>query len=207
VRRGNTGLVAGLLGALSGISGCADTGSFELVDVDFGDDRSLVLTFSQPLASVDGVDPEAFRISLARARTELTQYYEPGQFGLVEDCLEECFFDDIIQEEICEQACPGDPAEITVATLDNAEHDYRIVLELSNAIGKPQCDWIDQSRDDNWEAGFTVAYDGDREPPVRSTSGQRLDSIMAHWVDGPDFEEVDDRFPSGTPVTPIPCPR
>lgn len=192
---------------LLGTQACADTAAFELVDVDFDDDRSLVLTFSQPLAAVDGVDPEAFRVGLARSRTELTQYYEPGEFGLVEDCLEQCFFDDIIQEQVCEQVCPGDPAEIHVDWLDNAAHAHRMLLGLSNPIGKPQCDWIDHSRDDNWEAGFTVHYDGEREPPVRSTSGQRLESIMAHWVDGGDFEEVDDRFPSGIPVTPIPCPR
>jgi len=203
-----TGLCrAGLAAGSTVAAGCAEPPPFELVDVGFTDDRSVVLTFSRPLASVDAVDPAAFRLSLARSRTSMTQYYEPGSFGLVEDCREQCEFDDIVQQEICAQSCPGTPGVISVAAVGSAEDEHGLVLALTHAVGKPQCDWIDASREENWEAGFVVAYDGSREPPVRAEDGERLESIMAHWVEAEEFFEVDERFPSGAPHYPIACPH
>jgi hypothetical protein len=194
-------------------AGCAKDVPFELADVDFADDRTLVLTFTKHVASVEAVDPLAFRISLARFDRGMsegtTQYYEPGSFGLVEDCLEGCYYDYLSQENVCEQHCPGTPGLIVVESIENARHNkQRVLVELSNAIGKPQCEWIDESRGEHWDAGFVVHYDAEIDPPLTSEHGDSLDSIMEHWVIGSDdFVEVDDRFPHEPGADPIPCPR
>lgn len=199
-------IAVGTLGPAS----CTSDIPLELVDVDFEDDRTIILTFSKELANASEVDPDAFRISLARSSDggqTTTQYFEPGTFGLVEDCLEECYYDYISQMEVCEQACPGDPGIITVVDIDNAKNRHHLELGLSNPVGKPQCDWIDMSREDFWDAGFVVHYDGDRDPPVTAKDGETLDSIMAQWVEADDYVEVDDRFPALPGADPIPCPR
>jgi hypothetical protein len=195
----------------AGPVGCAPEG-LSVVDATFSDQHTLTLTFSAALAPVEAADAAAFRLGLARSGPidgfSSTQYYDPGAVGLVEDCYEECHFDDVKQHDVCEQTCPGTPGEIAVVGIE-PDGTRRLALALSHAIGKPQCEWIQASEDEDWEAGFSVHYDAERGA-VRSRRGDELGSFMALWVEtGADFLEVDDRFPGhpGEATIAIPCPE
>jgi hypothetical protein len=161
-----------------------------LVAARMESDLIVRLTFSEPLASIAGVNPASFRISWASysagypGYVGYTAYYDPTlAFCLGSDyCPNE--YTDVVELDCAED----DPAALLLR-LDTFSH---YICELFNDVGGP--------------TSLFPHFDDDLAT-ITDLDGEPLASIAAHFVTAPDgYAIVDGDFPNYPMRIPIDCP-
>lgn len=189
--------------------------SFELVAATIESPTTILLTFSHPVDSLEGVDADAFRISYGHSAREIvdgneyawTWYVDPNIFMFDADC-----------EELYGNTCTDfEPFVMLGVEPGPIPEQLRLI---TSALDDAACDKI------NYGAGFPLEppfvysethlfpHYAPGETPLRSTSGLELAAIGPEWVlfegdpnflgggsldvDGWGFENLD-------PQVPIPC--
>lgn len=173
-------------------------GPFELLEAERTDDDSLLLTFSHPLASLEGVDPDAFRISFGFSTRYVgyygsyydnTSYRDPNYFNY--------YFD-----------------PFWAITLAPGPDDAQLRIDFSAPLTSEACNliaiWEDEPIEppNGREVGIFVHY-RPSPIPVQDGQGSELAAIGPDWVDYEgnllnlygEFGFVD-----LNPRVPIPCP-
>lgn len=175
---------------------------FELIAAEFADDYStLVLTFSDPVAPVDGVAPTDFRISMGQTfqymdegmTIEQSAYYEPNtRVG---------YYD-----------------AVGMMAIANGPGTDQVSITLAPAFAPLTCTFVANSNEGSSpefpiEAAVFPHY-APGSTPVTNTEGVELAAMGAAWVlNGPDDEYYgyelfieEFGFPNLVPRIPIPCP-
>ncbi len=185
----------------------------QLIAAELLDDLQLLLTFSEPLAAPQAVDPRQFRLSAAYAPKGQyyyqynTYYQEIGSWNgmCYEQCYEYCY--DTGCEEYCWDYCqPGPPVRVG-AIAQPLDRPDLLVLTLDNAIGPGVCTQL-ETFPSQWATGLFIHYTPDGSAQVTDLVGERLGDIGEHWALQPDrqWTYTQGTFPLMEPVIPIPCP-
>ncbi|KIG16778.1 hypothetical protein DB30_04122 [Enhygromyxa salina] len=196
-----------LLGCGPGSIG--DGGTFRITAVDFDGDATLTLTFSHPVANVDAIDPNDFRISVAQ--TYSITYTDPD-YGTY--TYAGTFYSDLgafgynYQYEYTR-------FEIVSATLGA---DNQIRLEGQFAFGDDVCEqlayaqqqfemYLAQYPGSKVEIGMFLHYAAG-DIPVLSERDETIANIGAQWVLTESLYMQNDvyGFPNLQPRLEIPCP-
>jgi hypothetical protein len=202
------GLAALSVAACESKTGNDDGGveGFQLIDAEFGPQgadefTTLILTFSDPVAPVDGVVPTDFRISMG-----VSMSYMDG-------------------EQLVEQSAYYEPATwvgyyepVEMSAIANGPGENQITLSFETAIGYVICTSV-ENHVNSGSPGFMVEgglfpHYAPGSTPVANTEGEPLAAIGPEWVlTGPDqpyyygyelfIEEAG--FPNLVPQIPIPC--
>lgn len=206
----------------------------QLLNVVFLDNLTLQLTFSEPMASVDAIDPTLFRLSMAfgipddyyadGARTfyQDVGYYAQDPYCEDYNCYEVCdpyyygtsgyygssgYYGDTGKYcyEYCYDYCP--PSPVNAFNLRNDLYDpTKVLLQLDRGITGQVCD-LPQQLPPEIVAGLFLHYTDDRPPIPVDTQGQGLFPIGEQWALTNDtFLEVPGMFPNLGGMQPIPCP-
>lgn len=197
--------------ALLGGSACKvdGEGGFAITSVRF-DEATLTLTFSQPLADLDGVDPNDFRISMAQTAS-ITYTYE----GVTQTYQYTSYMD---LADVVGYYTGYYSDRLNFLSLTPGSADNELVLEAGTSLA-PACDQI-ASTLEFFEMYAAMYYDDARfdvalflhyaagEVPLESTSGSVLADIGPHWVLNPDsyFSRMGFGFTMLSPQLRIPCP-
>lgn len=189
-------LVAGAM-LIAPLAACGDevddSDPPQLLSGQFEDQTHLVLQFSEPLAPVEGVDPEKFRLSLAISRGYFTDYYDLS-----------VHFDGSPYEEL------GDDSgrwlrhqQTRVTSLERLADPSQLELEISDEIDHAgACEAIAAAET---EAGLFVHYTDFRTPNVADPAGNALEDIASHWVMGNTMASVGGDLEELDSAPAIPC--
>jgi hypothetical protein len=173
------------------------SGEFELVEAAFADEfGTLVLTFSDPVAPVDGVDPADFRVSMA-----MTMSYE--YMGM--------------QYDISYYADPnvyvdGDAMPIAMTAIAQGPNPNQISLTLDPVFDLAACatleDTLADTPPDAMVEGHFFVHHAPGDIPLSFEGGPELAAIGPDWVMEPEISSYVATFgwPSLDPQIPIPCP-
>jgi len=184
--------IAPLLGCGPGLPGDDE---FRVTRVEFDGDSSLTLTFTQPIANVDAIDPNDFRISLARSFR--SSYQNPGT-GVTE-VSELTFYEDI---GWLTEYYDYDPPRFSFESATLGDVPHKLVLKGIDNVLAPACALVEyyanyyyQPNEYNYTFSSDIAlfvhYAG-REIPLESQAGEILANIGADWViNDPDYLERD----------------
>lgn len=183
------------------VGGCApvdDEIAPELEDARFEDASTVVLTFSEPLASVDDIDPAShFRLASGFALEALDQtiYYDlshhfpygvPVQGGDASGTWPRHGFTTVTRVEQGD-----DPAQLRLTLDYPLEHYVCDILVAAEAMGIP--------------AGIHLHYAEAGFPRVTDEAGNPLAEFGAQWASV--FTTRDGQFPELDPRISIPCPE
>lgn len=182
---------------------CGDTslqslpGPPTLVAAQLIDNTLLRLTFSEPLAAVDDVDPASFRLSWAWSNSgyagepTYTSYYDPSAAfcGNTDYCPDE-------YTEVVELRCaPGDPNSL--------------ILQLEG-FHEPICEFFNDISNyyEDYTSPFLVHFDAMiGTGTITDLDGEPLASISPDFVSEPDvYMDVEGEFPNYAMRIPIECP-
>lgn len=161
-----------------------------LVSARLDGDLLVRLTFTEPLASVAGIDPASFRISWPfygagyGSYVGYTAYYDPMALlcGITDYCTGE-------YTEVVELGCAADDPAALLLRLEGFRADLICPLfaQDDSALLLP-----------HFDASLGAITDLD---------GEALASLGAHWVQVPDvYTEVDGEYPNYGLRVPIECP-
>jgi hypothetical protein len=174
-----------------------------LVDATFRDPSVVELVFTEPLAPVDGVDPEKFRLSAAKGDAESYRYrgrrfcYKSTYYYDLSDAIGD-FGGCDPSYEVCSPA-----TRVIELALDD-DDARRLRLTIDPPLGGYQCLQIDYAGDD---AGIFVHFAAAGIPTIEDESGQALEDIAPHWVlAGARYTYREGVFPAMDVFLPIPCP-
>ena len=178
---------------------CGDTslaslpGPPTLVAAQMIDNTLLRLTFSEPLAAVDGVDPASFRLSWTWSSGgyySYTSYYDPAAAlcGSTDYCTGQ-------YTEVVELRCaPGDPTSLILRVENFSEYICGIINDLSGVYQDYTSPLLP-----HFDAMIGTITDLDGEP---------LASIGPDFVTEPDvYLDVEGEFPNYGMRIPIECPQ
>lgn len=186
----------------------------ELIAVEFIDPQILRLTFTEPIAPVDDVNPKRFRLSVGRYQKNdyyddyrRTIYSDPEQYNHQQYCMEVCY-----DYNYCYYQCYNGPT-LELDPLDvlaDAYNPAQVVLLLTQPATTNLCNLINAiSGDPERPAGLLLHYADGGAAQITDLVGIPLASFGASWVkegNNP-FMYVDDlKFPELNPFLPIPCP-
>ena len=170
------------LAALGCGPGDVDQG-FRVTDIAFDGDRTLTLTFSQPLANADSIDPNDFRISFAR--TFATTYTDPETGETYNEQYtgygDLAFFTDYYQS----------PPRFSFAAATRGASDNQLVLEAAAAGIAAVCMYVAYYQDyfEQYEPPGVASFDiglfvhhAAGDIPLESEGGAVLADIGADWV-------------------------
>lgn len=189
----------------------------QLIAVGFSDNLTLALTFSEPLASPQSVDPRQFRLSAAMAPQNQEYYYAYGTYysevgrwnGTGYFCDEYCY--EYCYEDYCNERCweycytpPGPPIHFSAITQLPDRPDI-LLLTLDNGIGGGVCAHLQQYPEE-WISELFVHYT-QGATPVTDNVGEPLAPIAEHWALQPDlqYSYLEGTLPFMQPQLPIPC--
>lgn len=190
-------------------SGCQpeDELGFRVTNIEFDDDATITLTFSEPLADFDGINPNDFRLSVGLTSSYSYTYegmsatYEYTSYNDLAYFSNDYYYTGLVI--------------FTALTEGSAANE--IVLEASQTIA-PVCDnlanqielfemYFGESPGSRFDAAIFLHY-ASGEIPIESTSGSVLGDIGADWVLSMEAESSREGF-GFTKLSPqlrIPCP-
>jgi hypothetical protein len=185
-----------------------------LVGVEFLDPQILRLTFTEPIAPVDQVNPKRFRLSVGRFYTndyygnyQRTVYNDPENYNHEQYCNEVCY-----DYYNCYYQCYYGPT-LSLDALDvlpDAYNPAQVVLLLEQSVTNNLCNFINAiSGDPSRPAGLLLHYADGGASQITDLAGIPLLGFGETWVKESDqtFLYVDDlQFPELNPFLPIPCP-
>jgi hypothetical protein len=171
-----------------------------LLEMDLLSGTTLELRFSKPMAAINDVDPQDFRISLATTRTNSSVY----------GCTTSTVYTDL-----------GQNVSAVVTSVWNVPSDLRLVrVALSSPITPAHCITIDNAQANGNEGGLLLHYAVGDGASVQDMDGNQLEDIAAPWVLAAtgDYScgsysyygsscTVAGMFPNMDSFVPIPCPR
>lgn len=171
--------------------GGGEPGPPTLIAAAFDDDLVIRLTFSEPIASVDEVDPASFRISAATVYAyqaeASTSYYDP--MVLLCSFTDACFED---YTDVVELGCAEDDPAALLLRLDIFAGQYLCPI-LANA--------------EMYGIEWLLLPHYDAQGGISDLDGEPLESIAEHWVQNPELgAQAEGEFPSYPMRIPIPCP-
>ncbi|MCA9706557.1 MAG: hypothetical protein KDK70_11960 [Myxococcales bacterium] len=189
----------------------------QLLSVQFVDNLTLALTFTEAVAPPTTVDPAQFRLAAAFApQGEYyaygTNYLDPAIWNGVdytceEYCYEYCYQDECFER--CWEYCytpPGPPVHVAAVAQLPDQPDV-LLLSLDNGISGGVCNQLD-GFPDPWIADLFITYTPQGAAPVTDNVGEPLGPIAEHWAlqPGLEYEYVEGFFQFMSPMLPIPCP-
>lgn len=184
-----------------------------LLAVEALDPQILRLTFTEPMAPVDAVNPKRFRLSAGRFRSEAyygyarTLYTDVEVYNHQEYCNENCY-----EYYECYYQCyygPNLPVDVLDA-LPDAYNPAQVVLLLSAPITRSLCNFANQfSGNPQIPGGLLLHYADGGAAQLTDLAGLPVVGFGETWVKETDefTRYVDDlQFPELVPFLPIPCP-
>jgi len=198
--------LAALCVAPLSLAACGDdvahTGPPEIIDLQFLDACTLEVTFSDDMATVEGVDPDVFRLSAAFYRDGVTSYYDLGiHLDGSPDGSEKP------PKDIPAVADDGRVPRHFVSAFIDIERDekdpsiYRLLNNLDVAE-RGACEAVAQAPD----ARLMLHYSDFWEPRVHDRTGEPLGDLGSHWVRSLGMKIEQGRYPFMPLDLPIPCP-
>lgn len=194
-----------------GLSACAitslacaaeDATAPELVDAHFEDPTTVVLRFSEPIASVEDVDPSShFRLETALVIDDLqggllTVYYDLAHH-----------FPDGLPGQGSDALGPWFRHAFTlVAGLERGDDPHELRLLLSYPLEHYVCDALAEAAALDIPSGLHVHYAESSFPRVTDEAGNPLADIGAWWVIDSFATTRPGVFPELDPRVSIPCP-
>jgi hypothetical protein len=184
-----------------------------LLGAEFIDPQILRLTFTEPLAPLDQVNPKRFRLSIGRYSNDYygnydrTNYTDPEQYNHNSYCGEVCY-----EYYYCYYQCyDGPPLALDVLdVLADAYNPAQVVLLLEQPATNGLCQFINAiSGNPEAPAGLLLHYADGGATQIADLAGIPLLGFGETWVKNSetDFMYVDDLlFPELVPFLPIPCP-
>ena len=186
-----------------------------LVAVELVDPLTLRLSFTEPIAPVDTVNPKRFRLSFATGYAgayggqPYTRLVDPRYYNFTEYCFP------------CEPSppyyycydgyyCYYQPSpEITAVDLFNAYDDPSAVLvSLSTPIQSNLCQSLGGSSDGNFTRVLHLHYADGGLAQITDLAGLPLPALGKFWLkyDGSSYNYLAPPFANFNPFLPIPCP-
>jgi len=170
-----------------------------LVDGEFVSSTVVELAFSEPLAPVDAVDPEKFRLGVVVLRTR-------RENGRCSRTIEYCD----LSSDLDEYRCGGysyyggtdEPTRVTALELDD-EDPSRLQLRITPPLTQERCLQLETSEN---KVGIQVFFSAGDAPTVTDRDGEELADIAPHWVLSGDIRTSTDDFDALERWVPIPCP-
>lgn len=184
----------------------------QLIAAEMLDNLTLQLSFSEPLAPPNSVDPQQFRLSIAYAPKGgyyyqyNTYYQEVGNWN--GDCEEYCYeycYDTGCNEQCWEYCQPG--PQLRVAAFEQLyDRPDLLLLFFDNGIGSSVCTQLENFPSE-WTRGLFIHYTPEGSAPITDNSGELLADIAEHWALQPNRQWAYNQgtFPFMEPVIPIPC--
>ncbi len=185
-----------------------------LVGIELLDGQILRLTFTEPIAPVDSVNPKRFRMSVARYHPDTyygytrTSYFDPGQFNHDQYCGEVCY-DDYYYE--CYYQCYyGPPIELVVQdVLNDPNNPAQLELLLLQPIRPSLCQVADAfTQGGSVPGGLLLHYADGGAAQITDLAGLPLPASGKSWVIDKDSSYIyldNVLFPEMNPLLPIPC--
>lgn len=187
----------------------ADDGPFRITKVEFDNDSTITLTFSEPIAPVDGVNPDDFRLSFA-VTSAFSYVYEGLSYH-----YEYTSYNDVAY--VIGDYYSFQPFAFMSVTRGAAAN--QLVLRSVDALGPEACDTLDNvfewfetyaayySDDTRFDAALFLHYAGG-DVPIESEAGGVLADIGADWVTSQDINRSREGFgfTALAPQLRIPCP-
>jgi hypothetical protein len=170
-----------------------------LVDGEFASSTVVELAFSEPLAPVDAVDPEKFRLGIVVIDT----HRENGR------CFRDIRYCDLSSEL---DSCGGyfysygsnlEPTRVTALELDE-DDPSRLQLRITPPISQERCLQLESSEHKN---GIQVFFSKGDEPTITDLDGEKLDDIAPHWVLSGDLQTTTDDFDALERWVALACPE
>ncbi|HLT36964.1 MAG TPA: hypothetical protein VK034_11785, partial [Enhygromyxa sp.] len=190
--------------AIAPLCSCADpdTTRPELEDARFADPGTVVLRFSEPIASVADVDPSGhFRLGAALVIDDL----EGGELTVYYDLAHH--FPDGVPGAGSDAAGPWfRHAFTTVAAIERGDDPHELRLLLSYPLEQYVCDALAEAATLGIPAAIHVHYAEGSYPRVTDEAGNPLADIGAWWVSESFATTIPGAFPELDPRLPIPCP-
>lgn len=178
-----------------------------LLEGRFLDFERVELVFSDPLTPVDGVDPQKFRLSIAR-------YEHTESAGGCESSSEYCELSLGLDDLGCvgcggsysdpEEDCP-EPTIVDELALD-PDDDSRLHLHISPPISRLRCEQLEFVGP---SANVIVHFSAFDVPTITDQGGRELEAIAPHWALSGRMTEYRyaELFPALDALVPIPCPE
>jgi hypothetical protein len=196
-----------------GLSACAIAPSFgcgpddvtppELEEARFEDGSTVVLRFSEPIASVGDVDPAShFRLGTAFVLDDL----QGGQLTVYYD-LSEHFADGIPGQGADASAPWFRHGSTVVAAIERGDDPHELRLSISYPLYYYVCDLLAEAATLGIPAAIHVHYAQAGYPRVTDEAGNPLADIGAWWVGDSFATTTPGVFPELDPRLPIPCPE
>jgi hypothetical protein len=185
-----------------------DTG-FRITSVAFDNDSTITLTFSQPVANLGGVDPNAFRLSMGR--TSSVMYTYDG----VTETLQYTSYSDLVYAVYTY----GYNDRFSFMSIEPGASADQIILRTTDPLGPDSCELIDyridffhmyaDQYDPNAQFDLTMfLHYAAGDVPIESEAGEPLTDIGADWVLSAEsyVEREGFGFRMLSPQLRIPCP-
>jgi hypothetical protein len=179
-----------------GETGDGDAG-FELVSasLDAGG-QSVTLHFSEPVGSLDGVDPSAFRISVA----VLTALCGDGE------CVDQTsYVDPNFYANYYIGYEPSSNVSFVVDQVSAGNQATEVSLHFATPLEPVLCEYFAPQED---EYDFLYVHYKPGDIPLNSSEGEALAAMGPEWVEYSSpvpSMHVDGNFPSLDPKVSIPC--
>ena len=186
---------------LLGVGACAvDEAPPVIVDAHFENEQVLVVRFSEAIASVEDIEPEAhFRVGSGFYVASLGQtvYYDlahhfPDDVPGVEGALAESWLRHGFTQ---------------VSKVEHGERDDELRLSLSYPLEPYVCDILPEAEALGIPAGIHLHYTQASHPRVRDLAGNELADIAPWWIGSSFSKRNDGAFPELDLRMPIPCPE
>lgn len=185
-----------------------------LVAVEFLDPQILRLTFTEPIAPVDEVNPKRFRLSVGRyikneyyGNYQRTIYNDPEQYNHQQYCNEVCYdyYD-------CYYQCYyGPPLSLdALDVLADAYNPSQVIVLLEQPATTNLCNLVNSlSSNPDLPGGLLLHYADGGAAQITDLAAIPLLGFGETWVKESEtpFMYVDNvKFPELVPLLPIPCP-
>lgn len=216
-------------GSASGESGGGDPEAPRFSAAAFADGDTISLTFTEALASPDGVDPASFRLSLAIFYGQSTTYYGLAyDFGYTDTGYTDTGYTDTgygtgygdsgygtgyaHPDHAGRLARPIPPPlhvdDVAVTSVHAGADATKIELDLATALtGSDACTALSEARAAGEKSGIFVHYRSAANG-LQDPEGHTVASLAQHWVDAASmgYVEIMGDFPNMDPYLPIDCP-
>lgn len=199
----------------------ADVTPPALAAVEFQDPATLKLTFTEPIAPTDDVNPKRFRLSFAfgyygnYGLPPTTTLADPHYYNVIQVCVPAppgCYYDPppyyCYYGPFCYYA-PSAPIHI-VDVVKSATEPNVAFLALSVPIQPTMCELLQKFPSGNLATVLHLHYADGGQAQITDLAGLPLPPLAEAWVTEDDqFYEYYDQpapFANFNPFLPIPCP-
>jgi hypothetical protein len=193
-------------------SGTPHDGPPQLIAAQVLDQFTVELFFSEPIATISGIDTAKFRLSAAFSNAYYAQgtwYSDLGRWNGEEVCHEYCYGDYTEGPENCYEWCytPAGP-NVHVQGVLNGYTSDRVLLTLDQPITSNLCKQLQDRIENGADTAAIFLHYSNNGQGITDLEGEQLDAIAEHWVllTQQYYSYQQGTFPSMNPFIPIACP-